>query len=254
MIKQIIQASLKKLGFKIVRYPDKIKDPIHNWDVESRFIEVWDQWKHLTGEPWQAYYTIWEAARYIVTNELRGSFVECGVQNGVGSIFMGEALAYFGSTDRNIYCYDTFTGMSEPSQQDFGIDGIPAKDILSNWPERNGIKDFCYGPYDEVVSNIERQRYPFDKYIFIRGKVEDTIPQQIPKKIALLKLDTDWYESTKHELEHLYPLLVSKGIIILDDYGCWHGARKAADDYFLNKKRPFFVLDSPHGSRVGQKV
>jgi hypothetical protein len=64
------------------------------------------------------------------------------------------------------------------------------------------------------------------------GKVEDTIPADIPEKIALLRLDTDWYESTKHELIHLFPRLQKGGVLIIDDYGFWKGARKAVDEYF----------------------
>lgn len=74
--------------------------------------------------------------------------------------------------------------------------------------------------------------YPKDNIIFIKGKVEQTIPGTLPGKIALLRLDTDWYESTKHELNHLYPLLEKAGILIIDDYGAWQGARKAVDEYF----------------------
>ena len=67
---------------------------------------------------------------------------------------------------------------------------------------------------------------------FVEGKVEDTIPAHAPERIALLRLDTDWYESTRHELEHLYPRLSRGGVLIIDDYGHWQGARQAVDEYF----------------------
>jgi hypothetical protein len=71
--------------------------------------------------------------------------------------------------------------------------------------------------------------------LFIKGKVEETIPGTLPKEISLLRLDTDWYESTLHNLVHLYPLLRKGGILILDDYGHWQGARKATDEYFARE-------------------
>jgi len=71
--------------------------------------------------------------------------------------------------------------------------------------------------------------------IFIQGKVEDTLPKITPEKISLLRLDTDWYESTYQELLHLFPKLSKGGTIIIDDYGHWKGAREAVDDYFKEK-------------------
>jgi hypothetical protein len=90
---------------------------------------------------------------------------------------------------------------------------------------------WCFSSIEEVKNNIATLNYPTEKVYFVKGKVEDTIPTTIPQKIAVLRLDTDWYESTKHELEHLFPLLVSGGVLIIDDYGHWEGARKAVDEY-----------------------
>jgi hypothetical protein len=84
---------------------------------------------------------------------------------------------------------------------------------------------------DEVRGNVFSTGYPKDKIHFIEGKVENTIPLNMPRKIALLRLDTDWYQSTKHELIHLFPLLQRNGVLIIDDYGHWEGARKAVDEY-----------------------
>ena len=112
-----------------------------------------------------------------------------------------------------------------------------------------------YGPYEEVLERIRALDYPFSNFIFVKGMVEETIPTIMPENISLLKCDTDWYESTKHELQHLYPKLVENGVLIMDDYGCWNGARKATDEYFSEiAPRPLLILDAPHGSRVGQKI
>ena len=76
--------------------------------------------------------------------------------------------------------------------------------------------------------------------IYVKGLVEKTLDGNFPEKISLLRLDTDFYESTKKELEILFPKLQSGGIIIIDDYGHWKGCKKAVDEYFVNKKNIFF--------------
>jgi len=90
----------------------------------------------------------------------------------------------------------------------------------------------CYSPLEEVKRNMEATGYPPAQISYIKGKVEDTLPAEAPAQIAVLRLDTDWYESTRHELVHLYPRLSPGGVLIIDDYGYWTGARKAVDEYF----------------------
>jgi O-methyltransferase len=215
--------------------------------------------KSITGVPWQGYYTIWEAVRYICAHKIQGNFVECGVQNGAGLVVMASAISKFEGHRRQIYGYDTFEGMSEPSEQDYMQNLVPASVILESSPERDGFKDFCYGPINTVRENLNNLcNYPSENFVLIKGKVEETIPNPNSEKsaIALLKLDTDWYESTKHELVYLYPKLSRLGVLIVDDYGCWQGSRKATEEFFSTQDyiRPFLVLDSPHGSRVALKV
>ena len=80
------------------------------------------------------------------------------------------------------------------------------------------------------------------------------MPGYLPSGIALLRLDTDWYESTKHELEHLYPLLVSGGVIIIDDYGHWKGAKKAVDEYIKDNNLPLLLNRIDYTGRIGIKL
>jgi hypothetical protein len=98
--------------------------------------------------------------------------------------------------------------------------------------QRDGHNEWCYSPLDEVKRNLARTGYPAERVVYVQGKVEDTIPGTLPERTALLRLDTDWYSSTRHELEHLYPGLVAGGVLVLDDYGTWQGARQATDEYF----------------------
>ena len=78
--------------------------------------------------------------------------------------------------------------------------------------------------------------------------------EKSPDKIALLRLDTDWYESTKHELLHLYPILAMHGLLILDDYGIWAGCQKAVDEYFSERKIKIFLSRIDDSCRAAIKI
>lgn len=112
----------------------------------------------------------------------------------------------------------------------------------------------CLSPLDETKQNVFSAGYPKDKIHFIKGKVEDTIPENMPKQIALLRLDTDWYESTKHELTHLFLLLQPNGVLIIDDYGHWKGARKAVDEYIPDKNIRILLNRIDYTGRIAIKT
>ena len=118
-------------------------------------------------------------------------------------------------SDRRLWLFDTFEGMSEPTSRDVSAVGHSAQqDYGADWLRVS---------LEAVRTAVLATGYPAESVVFIRGKVEDTLPAQAPDRIALLRLDTDWYESTRHELEHLFPRLVRGGVLIIDDYGTWHG-------------------------------
>jgi hypothetical protein len=92
-----------------------------------------------------------------------------------------------------------------------------------------------------VRQNLSTLPYPQQHFELIEGKVEETIPQQLPERIAILRLDTDWYESTRHEMEHLMPLLSPGGVLIIDDYYNWSGNQQAVDEYLEREKLPLLL-------------
>jgi hypothetical protein len=106
----------------------------------------------------------------------------------------------------------------------------------------------------DVKRNMALTGIESDQMIFVKGKVEDTIPNTIPEQIALLRLDTDWYESTKHELIHLYPKLIKKGILIIDDYGHWKGCKEAVDEYFAQHKIHLMLNRIDYTGRLAVKT
>jgi len=179
------------------------------------------------------------AVNYVVTNHIPGDIAECGVWRGGSMMAVALALLSRGETSRALYLYDTYEGMSEPTQHDRSHDGVSAADQLARTPRGTG--DWCYASLEDVRSNLLATGYPKDKIHLVKGKVEETIPGTLPEHLSLLRLDTDWYESTKHELTHLFPLLDPKGVLILDDYGHWLGAKKAVDEYFREHPASVFL-------------
>ncbi len=174
-----------------------------------------------------------DAVRYVTTAKVPGAYVECGVWRGGSS--MAAALGFLAAGDaRPLYLFDTFEGMSEPSEHDRrAADNTSASVLLDHSGESDKI--WCRASIEDVAANMATTGYESENIQLCKGKVEDTLPMQAPDQISILRLDTDWYESTKHELIHLYPKLSVGGVLIIDDYGYWDGARKAVDEYFSDK-------------------
>lgn len=186
-------------------------------------------------------YNLILSVRHLIRNSVEGDFVECGVWRG-GSM-MAVALASLDeqNADRNLFLYDTFSGMTKPSSIDVDYEGVSAMKSMEEVKLNN--REFsagviAYASIGDVEKGMKSTKYPTDKIFYIVGDVSETLVQkEVPNKIALLRLDTDWYESTKVELEILWPRLVPGGILILDDYDHWVGARKAVDEYFQTLER-----------------
>lgn len=178
-----------------------------------------------------------DATEYIVRNGLPGAFVECGVWRGGSVLAMVRTLQHLDVHERDFYLFDTFEGMTAPTTVDqSAFDGSATEAWAS--ARREGAKAWNE-LFHRDVFNLHDLRamlfatgYPSERFNFVQGPVEQTIPAQAPGEIALLRLDTDWYESTRHELEHLYPRLSTGGVLIIDDYGHWQGCRQAVDEYF----------------------
>lgn len=168
------------------------------------------------------------AVQYAVN--LDGEFVECGVWKGGSMMAVALTLMNLERTDRALRLYDTFEGMSAPTEKDVRYDGTHVDELLKSSDQDAWI--WARAGLDLVKQNMQSTGYPSNRIKYIPGKVEDTIPSDVPENICLLRLDTDWYESTKHELTYLYPRLVSGGILILDDYGHYRGVKEAVDEYF----------------------
>jgi O-methyltransferase len=206
-------------------------------NLEPEFLALYEQCRQYTMTSWERLYALYKSIHYTVENRIPGDLVECGVWRGGSMKLVAHVLHSLGDTNRTLFLYDTFEGMTEP---DPAVDiDFSGNEAVNDWREvqRRGVK-WAYAPVEEVQEVIASSGYPMEKVKLVKGSVEETIPATIPASIALLRLDTDWYSSTKHEMEHLYPKLSPEGILILDDYGHYQGARRGVDEYFskLNKK------------------
>ena len=233
----------------------KERNPTIPYDYEDLHKSIYSQVEEYTMTSPDRIYSAIEAVKHIVKHEIEGDIVECGVYKGGSSMAMALSLTEFGDQNRNLYLYDTYAGMSTPTDEDVSIGGGAAEGKFqkNEMPKIEG-SDWCYSPLEEVERNLGKVNYPMDKIHFVKGKVEDTIPKTIPEKIALLRLDTDWYESTKHELEQLFPRLVPNGILIIDDYGHWQGAKKAVDEYILKNNLNLFLSRIDYTGRLAVKL
>ncbi len=182
------------------------------------------------------------ATHHVVEHDIPGAFVESGVWMGGSIMAAARTLVELGVTDRDLYLYDTFEGLPAPGEHD-AIAGAdrPIDELYADLNAAAGDTPYLEAPIDVVRANVARTGYPAERIHTIAGLVEDTIPSTAPEQVAFLRLDTDWYSSTKVEMETLFPRLSPNGILIIDDYGYLEGARKAVDEYFATYPEPVFL-------------
>lgn len=222
-------------------------------DIEARVRSL-----TLTG-PLRVF-ALLDAVRYVVERGVPGALVECGVWRGGSVLAMVLKLQELGAEPRDIYLYDTFEGMTEPTPADTSAFEPPA---LATWQRarRQGRRPWAQFFESDQISEeavravLLRTGYPPERLHFVRGPVERTLPGVAPERVALLRLDTDWYESTRHELTHLYPRLAPGGVLILDDYGHWQGCRKAVDEYFAGPGHaPLLLQRIDYAARIAVRA
>jgi hypothetical protein len=166
-------------------------------------------------------------------NNIEGDIVECGVWKG-GQIIS----AYLANTQtkRKFWLFDTFEGMTQPTEHDFRLqaDGVTRGYAKDSGKAKRGFDQWCRSEIQEVQQNLSKFNMPMEQTTFVKGDIVQTLnnPSNVPNKIALLRLDTDWYESTLKELKVLWPKLVIGGYMVLDDYGSWQGSKKAFHEVF----------------------
>lgn len=232
-MKRIVRKALHRLGYDLVRRDSKgsvgIGDLSDLSESERRIVSTAKPFT-MTSSARMA--SLVDSVKFISKNKIKGDIVECGVWRGGSMMIIALMLKALGDESRSLYLYDTYEGMPDPTENDIDYAGVSASEQLANTAKGQGM--WCEASIEDVQRNVLSTGYPSQQIHFIKGRVEETIPENLPNRLALLRLDTDWYASTKHELTHLYPILSPSGIVIIDDYGYWQGAKKAVDEYFAD--------------------
>ena len=253
MLKRAVQGALKQWGYRIVREQDN-ETAWNTGDSEIRdFEDVYALCRPYTMTSKERMFALFSAVRHVVSAKIPGDIVECGVWRGGSSMLAAETLARTAERDRRVCLFDTFEGMPEPTTEDVDMLGRTAQ-VALHVTGKSDFREMCYASLEDVTANMYRTNYPHGQITFTKGKVEDTIPQGAPERIAILRLDTDWYASTYHELVHLYPRLSPGGVLIIDDYGYWKGAREAVQKYFSETKQHILLNRIDHTGRIGVKT
>lgn len=189
------------------------------------------------------------AVDYVVRAGVPGAFVEAGVWRGGCALAMAMALRDRGCLDREIWLYDTFDGMTAPTAQDVerhsrrtAADLLGARDASNHY--------WAIAPRESVTTALASSGWPAESTHIVEGDVLQTLPGRAPERIALLRLDTDWYESTRWELECLYDRIEPGGVLIIDDYGHFEGARRAVDEFFAQRGQVVLMHRTDYTGRV----
>ncbi len=183
-----------------------------HYEVAKRFSLI-----HVTG-----FYNVYQSLSYIAVNDVPGDLVECGCFLGGMSIFIVRVCEMLG-LERRLHVFDSFAG-----HPDNETDVMRGRELTG--PQYESF-------LEAVRTNLRENVRSTDAVDLIPGFVEDTVPATLIERIAFLRLDTDFYSSTSVELDHYYPALSEGGVLIVDDYGYFHGSRKATDDYLSTLTR-----------------
>jgi len=248
-LKKSLKNLAKKTGYEIHKNKDDFPP-----DFTPKNVEIIKSVKPYTMTSYERIFALMEAVRYIIKNNVPGSVVECGVWKGGSMMAVAKTLIDLNRYDLDLYLFDTFEGMPKPSKFDFDDSNQSAINEFNTKQLDENSSDWCRATIDEVTKTMYSIDYPREKIHLIKGKVEETIPKDAPETISILRLDTDWYESTKHELENLFPRLSKGGVLVIDDYGYWAGARKAVDEYFSEKKISILLNRIDNTGRIAVKL
>jgi len=243
---------VRTFGFDVIRYREDGLDIPSDFDRATaetiRFVRPFTQTSP------ERISSLCEAVRYVVRARIPGAIVECGVWRGGSMMAVARTLIDSGDTDRTLHLFDTFQGMSPPTSRDISVTGQTAESILREQDKEDPRSAWCVATLEDVQNGLALTGYPKDRVVYAKGRVEDTIPGSAPETIAVLRLDTDWYESTKHELEHLFPRLVRGGVLIIDDYSHWRGARQAVDEYLAESGVKLLLNRIDYTGRIAIKI
>jgi hypothetical protein len=217
------------------RYGYEIHWPIRQLCFDAATMTIIEQTRPFTLTSPERIFALKNAIEYVIKYDIPGDIVECGVWKGGSMMAAALTLLNLG-VKRPLYLFDTFAGMTPPTAVDHDFLGRSATQDFEA-----GLLEFANIALEEVRTNLRSTGYDENLITYIKGPVEETLPANAPQAIAVLRLDTDWYESTRHELQHLFPRVSGGGVLIIDDYGHYEGARRAVDEFIAATKLPLLL-------------
>lgn len=256
MIREVLKKAVRVAGYEIHKAdqgPDAIPVEFTKADVDVlRFVAD----RKLTMVSRQRLIATINACKHAVLTGTPGDFIECGVWRGGNALAAKLTFENYGSS-KHVYLFDTFAGMTAPTEHD--TSRFETRPTAEQFGEslRDGRSNWCYASIEDVRSNLLTAGIDFAGVHFIQGDVVQTLQDSshLPDSIAVLRLDTDFYESTKAEMEILYPRLSRGGSLLIDDFGYWDGSRKAIVEYLAEipaERRPLLHFTDGSG-RMGVK-
>lgn len=247
-LRRIVNTAAGSLGYTIQREHEQPAPPADEYppDFSAEEREICRFVAPYTMTSSERIVSLVRAVQYLEQYGIGGAIVECGVWRGGSMMAVAKTLLARGSPTRDLFLFDTYSGMPDAAAVDVDVYGRSGAALLEESrkqsPEQKSENDvLAECPLGVVRANLASSGYPTELLHYVEGRVEDTIPRDAPQEIALLRLDTDWYKSTRHELEHLFPRVVRHGVLVIDDYGYWGGARRAVDEYFAGRHEPVFL-------------
>jgi len=240
-IKKIVKSVVQSLGYEIRKKPSVCYDREAEAEGEIRKVRPY------TMIPRERLIALYNTVAHLEINEVPGSYVECGVWKGGSVGLMALANLRYGKERRHVHLFDSFEEICEP---DASVDGDRAVREVRKWTKNGGISGKLVplkGVYDTFggLGTIEGNRDLLERMIgydpaflhYHKGWFQETLPMDAPSigNIAILRLDGDWYASTKVCLEYLYNKVVSGGFVIIDDYGAYDGCKKAVDEFMQSR-------------------
>lgn len=243
-ISRPIKRLARRLGYDIVKVASDGEPPPVDLDPDT--LSLYERVRPYTLTSIERVVALRDAVRYLVEAEIDGAFVECGVWKGGSMLVVVDTLLSLGVRDRELYLFDTFSGMPPPTVEDVDAWGTQ----VSEYYDAAIAEPFYDYEEGQVRALLSSTGYPSERLHFVKGMVEDTIPEHAPERVALCRLDTDFYVSTAHEMEHLFPRIAEGGVLLVDDYGHFAGSRQAVDEYFERIGQPALLHRIDYSGRI----
>ena len=242
VLRRSVQRLVNGFGYEIVRN-QSAREQTQLQSIDPEFIELYENCQAFSSLGIGRLTDLYMAASYVIDRGVPGDCVECGVgMGGVGSLW-ASVLAR-ASQDRGLYLFDTYEGAPSPGAFDeFSGSSESARE---RWRRIKNQTDWTEFTVESIKSLIAASGFPAEQVHLVPGLVQDTIPEHAPEQISLLHLDTNYYDSTIHELRNLLPRLSKFGVLAIDDYGNLPGVKKAVDEYVADTNMKLFF--TTHGT------